>query len=423
MNIKSFKNEPITVLKEMDIHNRIIGYVFINNVQLIGRNFHYPNVLCHKMDTNCVISPYDETIMSLNKSSFYDNNMYNDNIKELTNPIIIKEPLFFFIYNIDNYYHFLYDTLPYLYTYLELKKQFPTLKLLINYPTEDKKEFYKFNTEFLNKLINEKDIIIHTKNNIYNKLFISTSLTHGGLSNSPPRKEIYTIYDTLKQHINMNNINDKYKSSDYKNMYISRRTWLNKDTSNIGTDYTSRRTMVNETELVLYLQQYNFKEVFAENLNTDEKIYLFSNANKICGSIGGGMSNLLFSSHKTKSYVIVSPYFLDINYRFRYSLNHTDIEYYNQTEVYKNPKSTHSLYIRVKITNNNSPYFNKIGEITEFVENVTNNPYKISLSNNNVAGFNNNTIFETVFVNIEDFEPLDNGLNSPYCFNFKNTNI
>jgi capsular polysaccharide biosynthesis protein len=151
-------------------------------------------------------------------------------------------------------------------------------------------------------------------------MYVSTSLTHGGLSNSPPRKEIFEIYDIIKSNINYDNINDIYKKPEFKRFYISRRTWLNEDRTNIGTDYTSRRKMINEDDLVNELDKKGFIEIFTENLNTDEKLYLFSNAYEIVGSIGGGMSNLLFSKPSTKSYIIVSPIFLDINYRFKYSM-------------------------------------------------------------------------------------------------------
>ena len=104
--------------------------------------------------------------MSLNKESFYDNNMYHDEIVKIENKNVLEENVFFFIYNFDNYYHFLYDTLPYLYTYLELKKKYNDLKLLVNYPNKDKNEFYRFNTDFLYKLVKQEDIIIHHKNNI-----------------------------------------------------------------------------------------------------------------------------------------------------------------------------------------------------------------------------------------------------------------
>ena len=413
MNIKSFKDSSLILLKGKDENERIIAYKKYNNIQIIGRNFYYPNVLLLD-EKKEIINPYDEKVMSLNKESFYDNNIYEDEITEINNKKIINENVFFFIYNFDNYYHFLYDTLPYLYTYFELKKKHNDLKLLVNYPNKDKNEFYKFNTDFLYKLIDEKDIIIHKKNNIYKNIIISTSLTHGGLSNKPPRNEIFEIYERLKININLDNIQEKYKNM--KNIYISRRTWLNEDKSNIGTDYTSRRKMVNETELVEELKKYEFEEIFAENLNSDEKIYLFSNAEKIVGSIGGGMANLLFSDKNTKSYIIVSPYFLDINYRFKYSLDNTDIQYFDNTEVVKKDNSKYSNYVRVKIINKESLYYNKIGEIIDF----ENNLYKIALSNNDVAGFNNKIKFEEILFEEKDFTAIDKGLNSPYNFNYHN---
>ena len=55
---------------------------------------------------------------------------------ELDRNIIVDEvndPVFFFIYNTDNYYHFIYDTLPYLITYNHLKSDISNLKLLMNY--------------------------------------------------------------------------------------------------------------------------------------------------------------------------------------------------------------------------------------------------------------------------------------------------
>jgi hypothetical protein len=416
MNIKSFRENDLTLIKEKDKNERIIAYKKYNSIQIIGRNFYYPNVLLLD-EKKEIINPYDEKVMSLNKESFYDNNIYEDEITEINNKEIINENIFFFIYNFDNYYHFLYDTLPYLYTYFELKKKHNDLKLLVNYPNKDKNEFYRFNTDFLYKLVDEKDIIIHQKNNIYKNIFISTSLTHGGLSNKPPRKEIFEIYKKLKTNINIDNIQEKYKNM--KNIYISRRTWLNEDKSNIGTDYTSRRKMVNETELVEELKKYGFEEIFAENLNSDEKIYLFSNAEKIVGSIGGGMANLLFSDKNTKSYIIVSPYFLDINYRFKYSLDNTDIQYFDNTEVVKKDNSKYSNYVRVKIINKESLYHNKIGEIIDF----ENNLYKIALSNNDVAGFNNKIEFEQILFEEKDFTAIDKGLNSPYNFYIDNLKL
>ena len=398
MNIIHFKKFNYITLLEPDSTLRDIGYSFIDKCKITGRNSYYPNVLIYQSDDNILISPYDEKVMSLNKESFYDNNIYEFNINlKSKEDIEITVPVFFFIYNFDNYYHYLYDTLPYLYTYLELKKTIPNLKILVNYPNKFKNEFYRFNIEFLQKIINVDDLLIHQDNYIFSRIYISTSLTHGGYSNNPPRIEINTIYDlVVKNTIRIDNLPKK--------IYISRRTWLNPDKTNIGTDYTTRRKMINEDELVNQLMLNGFVEIFAENLCTDEKINLFANAEIIIGSIGGGMANLLFSSKKNKAIVFVTPYFLDINYRFKYSLENSDIIYFNNTCTYKELNNI-PLFCRVKIKSTG-----QIGEIIEYIK----NKYLINLSDNDVAGFNNIMNYKQILLDPYEFDLLDNGLNSPY---------
>ena len=79
--------------------------------------------------------------------------------------------------------------------------------------------------------------------------------------------------------------------------------------------------------------------------------------------------------------------------------------------------SKYSLYIRVKIINSENIYFNKIGEIIEFNNNI--NKYTIALSNNDVAGFNNQIEFQHILFDNNDFQCLDSGLNSPYIFDYQ----
>jgi hypothetical protein len=406
MNIIQFKNYNYTLIKEKDDTCRDIGYTVIENCKLVGRNNFNPNVLLYN---GKLISPYDEKVMSLNKESFYDNNIYELSKDELQiDGIMYKYPVFFFIYNFDNYYHFLYDTLPYLYTYLYLKNKIPELKLLINYPNKFKNDFYRFNMEFLDKIISKDDLLLYQKEHIYLKIYVSSSLTHGGFSNNPPRPEIYEIYDIIKSKVVLN-----IKTPDL--IYISRRTWINNDKTNIGTDYTTRRKMMNEDLLVEELTQLGFVEIFAENLTTDEKIKMFSNAKIIIGSIGGGMANLVFSKKNTKSFVLVTPYFLDINYRFKYSMESSNITYYNDIYTYTENNSI-PLFCRAKIINKVSKYYNKIGEIIEF----TNDKYKLNISNNDVVGFNNLIKYEEDYFYHVELELLDNGLNSPYTVNITN---
>jgi hypothetical protein len=268
--------------------------------------------------------------------------------------------------------------------------------------------FYKFNEDFLYKIVNAEDIIIHNDSNIYNSIYVSSSLTHGGFSNNPPRKEFYDIINIFKSSIDRTKI--RCCENIHKYVYISRRSWINADTTNIGTNYTTRRKMINEDLLVKELTGYGFVEIFAENLNVDEKINLFSNAHIVVGSIGGGMANLIFSSKNTKSIVIVTPSFLDVNYRFKHSMETSDVHYFNDVRLYIDidvKKNSIPLYSRVCIIKSN-----QIGEICEY--DSDNNLYTINMSNNDVAGFNNSVDYDKKIYACSDFNLLDQGLNSPY---------
>ena len=108
---------------------------------------------------------------------------------------------------------------------------------------------------------------------------------------------------------------------------------------------------------------------------------------------------------------------MDINHRFKFSLENTNIQYFNETEVFKENNSKYSSYIRVKISNSENIHFNKIGEIIEFNNNM--NKYTIALSNNDVAGFNNQIDFQHILFDENDFHCLDSGLNSPYIFDYQ----
>jgi hypothetical protein len=401
-NIESIKNNSFSSISDTDINGRMIGVSTLNNIVITGRNSFYPNPLLFNIDSNKLIAPYDEKIMSLNKDSFYDGNVFKFDSSTIKIDNVIKSPVFFFIYNFDNYYHFLYDTIPYLHTYLEIKKTIPDIKLLINYPNPTRSSFYEFNIDILNKIVDfNNDIIIHKEGNLYERVFISSSLTHGGLSNLPPRSEIYDVYRIMKNNI------VRTPNISHKKIYISRRTWINGDTSNIGTNYTTRRKMVNEDKLVEELNKLGVVEVFTENLSIDEKIQLFDQADLIIGSIGGGMSNLLFSEKKTKSIVIVTPFFLDINNRFKYSMENSDITYFDNVYVYKE-KNDIPLFCRAKIKDDG-----KIGEIIDYDESIS--KYLLNISNNDVVGFNNSIEFDKIWFSIDEFQLLDYGLNSPYC--------
>jgi capsular polysaccharide biosynthesis protein len=377
-----------TYLKK-DENDREIFIFELDNVVVLGKSLFYPNTLLYC--NNKIYNPIRENIMSL-KNLKNDDTYQLDNNLEINN--IIDTPVFFFIYNVDNYYHFVYDTLPYLISFKEIKKENKDLKLLMNF-SYGKSYLYRFVKEFLELLnISDDDIIIVDKNTEYKKVFISSSYTHENDSNKPPRKEIFDLYNSLYKNI-------KIEKKLPKKIYISRRTWLNNDTSNIGTNYTTRRRLVNEDELVNYLQDNGYEEVFTENYNTIEKINLFRNCDVVIGSIGGGLCNVLFSDKNTKLISLCSPGFLDVNERFKYSFSNVETTYFDKT--------SHCEIDEFK-TNMRVKYKDIIGEISD----IDGSMLTIIYTGTPVAGWNNDGEYKSIVVRKEDCLILDNGLNSPW---------
>lgn len=397
-----------TLFLKKDENQREIFIYNLKNVKLTGLSLYYPNILLHSDDQ--LYLPINEKTMSLKMGTIYEKNeMKFDYIKQDNITNIISEPVFFFIYNVDNYFHFVYDSLPYLISFLHLKKTKKNLKILINYSSKQKQQFYRFVTEFLELIgISTSDMIIPDESTVYNNTYISTSYTHGGLSNLPPRKEIYDFYKNitdivLKKYNKLNNINYPDK------IYISRRTWINKDLSNIGTNYTTRRKLINEDDIVNTLtNKFGFVEIFAENFTTIEKILYFNNAKIIVGSIGGGLCSVLFANPNTKLISIVSPYFLEINSRFKYSLDVVNTIYI--TDTYNIEKGKFKKYMRVK-----SKFKNIIGEIEE----VYDDSILVSYTSGTNVGWNSQNNYNKIILKNNEVDILDNGLNSMWCVNFK----
>jgi capsular polysaccharide biosynthesis protein len=273
----------------------------------------------------------------------------------------------------------------------------------MQYPNEQKKDFYPFVIEFLEILnINKDDIIMVDSRTIYSTIYVSTSYTHDIDSNLPPRKEIYTFYQDIVDIIKKKSSKSIYDTP--KKIYVSRRTWLHNDFSNIGTNYTTRRKLVNEDELVENLLQKGYEEVFTEKLSTIEKILYFANATHIVGAIGGGISNVLFSPKISKLEVLVSPTFLDVNKRFKYSLDCVDVTYNNNTE--HTEKSLFKTYMRIKTKDSLI-----VGEIEKIYDNKLLVSYTPDSSN---TGWNSQNIYKQIELDMEDVIKLDNGLNSPW---------
>ena len=145
-----------------DQNGRKINIYKFGNVSLVGENLCFPNVLLYNSITKDVYDPSEERVMSL----------YGSEPQKVPD-IIAKDQLrsqagkyFYFIYNTDNYYHFLYDSIPYLLTYLHLKERDPDIKLLMSFPNTSKQNNYPFVEESLDLLGIEKNDIVLADNSV-----------------------------------------------------------------------------------------------------------------------------------------------------------------------------------------------------------------------------------------------------------------
>ena len=315
---------------------------------------------------------------------------------------IESRPMFFFVYNVDNYYHFVYDTLPYLITYRHLKKTISDLKLLINFSDRQHHELNRFVMEFLELLdIFKDDLVFIDHNTIYETVYVSSSYTHEHNSNLPPRKEIYDLYKELVDKV-------EEQPDLPKKIYVSRRSHRHGQYDNIGTNYTARRKLANEDALVDLLERNGYTEVFTELLTTKQKIAMFKGCTHIVGAIGGGICNVLFSKPTTKLIAIVSPHFLDINARFHYSLSNVDVKYFHETKHTESSKF--KKYMRVLVE---APAI--VGEIKE----VDGESLLILWSQDAIAGWNSNTEYRSLRVRTDEVKIIDPGLNSEWTMDLK----
>jgi hypothetical protein len=360
MNIEYWNSGRTRLISLEDENGRNIEVAYFFSCQFTGLSKHYPQPLIYSHQTQKLILPTKEMFMSLGRGTVYEKDMeYGVNL-----PFQFKNfcsvPVFYFVYNMANYYHFIYDTLPYLYSYFNEKQIHPELKLLVS-PPEGKEDLYPFVWECLELLgIYREDVVFLNPHTLYNTIVVGSSLTHNGLSNSPPHKGVFDIIGRMRGNC-----------EGPEKIYVSRRTWLHNKFDNIGTNYTERRRCVNEDEVAELFKSYGYEEVFCENMNMKEKIGLFNSAKYVAGPIGGGMCNVIFSTPKTKVISINSPLFFDVNSRFEYSMSHTKLNHFNDTEfveeIQGSVESEGSLSISGGL---NSPWKVDLNKLKLFIENV-----------------------------------------------------
>ena len=357
--IEYWNDRKTRILSPEDENGRKIELGYFFGVQFTGHSIHYPQPLIYSHYSEKLILPTKEMFMSLGRGTVYEDTMEYEIDIEKPN-LTYNGNVYYFVYNTENYYHFIYDTLPYLYGYFNEKKYFPDLKLLVS-PPEGRIDLYPFVWDTLELLgITRSDVVFLNDNARYKMIIVGSSLTHDGLPNTPPHKKVFDIINRLQGEHN-----------GHEKIYVSRRTWIHNDTANIGTNMTEERKCVNENEVAEYFISRGFEEVFCENLSMREKIGLFRNAKIIAGPIGGGMVNTIFSSPETKVISIDSPTFFDVNTRFEYSMCHTQLHHFTDTEfvgrIDETVKSKGSLSISGGL---NSPWKVNLNTLKDFVNGI-----------------------------------------------------
>jgi len=359
--IRYWDQKPTRRICPTDENGRTLEVSYYFWARFTGLSTTYPLNLLYSYRDQHLYLPMREKFMSLNRGTVYESTDMSYDMEEKTCGKMCSVPVFYFVYNMANYYHFVYDTLPYLYGYFNEKKVHPDMKLLVS-PPDGKDDLYPFVWESLELLgIKRKDVIFLDTDTVYDRVCIGSSLTHNGLSNCPPHQGVFDILNSMK--------------SDYigpEKIYISRRTWVNSDVSNIGTNYTERRKCVNENEVAQMFRDRGFTEVFCENLTMEEKIGMFRNAKYVAGPIGGGMCNVIFSPPKTKVFSINSPTFFDVNFRFEYTMKHTDLTHFEYTEFTDKKEESVDSDGSLSISGGlNSPWKVDLNKLSKFLDKWT----------------------------------------------------
>ena len=181
--IRYWDQSPTRRIAPTDRNGRTIEVAYFYLAQFTGYSKHYPLPLLYSYKNKKLSLPLREKFMSLDRGTVYEASdmFFEDELPEVQKTVDI--PVFYFVYNMANYYHFIYDTLPYLYSYFNEKKIHPDMKLLVS-PPEGQDDLYPFVWDSLNMLgITRDDVVFLDPEVMYNRVCVSSSLTHNGLSN------------------------------------------------------------------------------------------------------------------------------------------------------------------------------------------------------------------------------------------------
>lgn len=335
--ILKLNSTPFSVLLENDMNNRDIKIHRLEECVPSGVGVQYPNVI-FKSTSKLFYPLQDENVRSTFINSYEkDQMMYK--FRRQTIKKKLNDSVFYFIYNMENYFCFLYDAVPYLYSFLELRKQQPRIKLLMQYSDVENKTFKSYIMPILELLgITQKDIVMLSSETKYRRIYISSSYTHDEGYHDEPRAEIFKLYKRIsdaayeKLKNNLPVLPKKIFVSEHKNMTDK--------FAKMAEPKPYLRKFTNETDFIEYTNQKKCKEIFVEDTTFSllEKIIMFSKADVVVGQMGETAANALFSPSTTRFIAIVTPTYLIRFPRFRYCYKNTDIKYFTKTEQVETSK-------------------------------------------------------------------------------------
>ena len=156
----------------VDKNHRILEVAYFDQVRFVGLSKHYPQPLIWSVSNKQLILPTIEKFMSLGRGTVYEETMEYEMWLPVRFTQFCNLPVFYFVYNMANYYHFIYDTLPYLYHFFNERKIHPNMKLLVS-PPEGEDDLYPFVWECLHLMgITENDVVFLNQNTLYNKVCV-----------------------------------------------------------------------------------------------------------------------------------------------------------------------------------------------------------------------------------------------------------
>ena len=158
----------------------------------------------------------------------------------------------------DNYFCFLYDAIPYLYSFLELRKQQPRIKLLMQYSDVEKKTFHPYIWPILELLgITQKDVVMLSGETRYRRIYVSSSYTHDEGYHDEPRVEIFKLYKQISDAAY-----EKLKKNLPvlpKKVFVSQHKNMTDKFAKIAEPIPYYRKLTNENELIEYTNQKKCK--------------------------------------------------------------------------------------------------------------------------------------------------------------------